>query len=269
MSLRDYGTLTPLTDKISKAVQRGSVSHAYIIEGDRCIDKERFAKDFIKGVLCKDDPGWGCDNCAVCRKIDHDNYEDLYIVRSDDLSVKDSAIAQLQENLKVKPTGRAGNIAIVDHADSMTLRAQNRLLKTLEEPAPGTLLLLLSENTENLLPTITSRCITYRLGNYQMGEELLDLTLARQIMDMVADHAYFYEFKDKLTKAVKDRDGAFSLLDGLERLLCQYLIGDANGYLRREQAVRYVKYIEEARRDLIAGVNYRYAIRNLILKIGG
>lgn len=258
-----------MAERISKAILGGRLSHAYIIEGDSCIDKERFARDMIKAALCGQDPGWGCDRCAVCRKIDHDNYEDLYVVRSDDLSVKDAFIAQLQEKLKGRPTGGAGNIAIIDRADSMTLRAQNRLLKTLEEPNPGTLILLLAENTENLLPTITSRCITYRLGNYAADAEMVDLDLPRQIMDMVAEHAYFCEFKDKLTKEVKDRQAAFQLLDGMERLLCQYLRGEGPGNVRRERTAEHVKYVEEARRDLIAGVNYKYAIRNLILKIGG
>ncbi len=269
MSLRDYRAFAPLTDRISRAIQGGRLSHAYIIEGDSCIDKERFAKDLIKAALCREDPGWGCDRCAVCRKIDHDNYEDLYVVRPDDLSVKDASIAQLQEKLKSRPTGGRGNIAVIDHADTMTLRAQNRLLKTLEEPSPGTLILLLSENTENLLPTITSRCIVHRLGNFAADHAVVDLKLPRQIMDMVAEHAYFCEFKDKLTKEVKDRQAAFQLLDGMERLLCQYLRGEGSGDVKREKTAEYVKYVEEARRDLIAGVNYKYAIRNLILKIGG
>ncbi|MGN0658861.1 MAG: hypothetical protein ACI4LA_04575 [Emergencia sp.] len=269
MSLRDYSEYSRLTEKISRAVINNSISHAYIIEGDSCIDKESFAKDFIKAVLCREDPGYGCDSCVTCRKIDHDNYEDLHYVRSDDLSVKDAAIAELQESLKSKPAGGAGNIAVIENADSMTPRAQNRLLKTLEEPVPGTLILLLSENTDNLLPTITSRCIIYRLGNFAQSEEHLDLSLAREIMDMVMKGAYFCDFKDRLAKGVRDRKEAFLLLDGLERLFREELTGDGPAALRRETIIEYVRYIEEARRDLLAGVNYRYAVRNLILKIGG
>ncbi len=269
MSLRDYRDFAPLTERISKAIQTGRLSHAYIIEGDSCIDKVKFAKDMIKAALCIQDPGWGCDMCPVCRKIDHDNYEDLYMVSSDDRSVKDASVAELQEKLKSRPTGGNSNIAVIDHADLMTLRAQNRLLKTLEEPNPGTLILLLAENTENLLPTITSRCIIYRLGNYAAKDSTADLTLPRKIMDMVAEHAYFCEFKDKLTKEIKDRQAAFQLLDGLERLLFLYLRGEEPGNVRKEKIAEHVRYVEEARRDLIAGVNYKYAIRNLILKIGG
>ena len=51
MSLRDYEALAPLVKRIYKSIINGSVSHAYIIEGDRCIDKAAFVRDFIKGIL--------------------------------------------------------------------------------------------------------------------------------------------------------------------------------------------------------------------------
>ncbi|MCI5688964.1 MAG: hypothetical protein MR303_10855 [Emergencia sp.] len=269
MSLKDYKEFGRLTERISRAVLRGNVSHAYIIEGDNCIDKVKFAKDFIKAVLCPVEPGFGCDNCVVCRKIEHDNYEDLYAVRADDLSLKDAAISALQEKLKNKPSGGSRNIALIEDADTMTVRAQNRLLKTLEEPNQGTVIVLLSENTENLLQTITSRCITYRLGNFVESGENFNLAGAEKIMDMIFEGAYFCDIKESLGKIVKDRKEAFALLDGLERLYRRYLTADGPGAVRKEKLVAGIKYIEEARRDLLANVNYKYAVRNLILKLGG
>ena len=68
MSLRNYQEWGLLIDRLYKAVISGNVSHAYIVEGDSCIDKERFAKDFVKAILCREEPGYGCDQCTVCRK---------------------------------------------------------------------------------------------------------------------------------------------------------------------------------------------------------
>ncbi len=269
MSLKAYTAFRKLTDRISRAIIYGNVSHAYIIEGDSCIDKAQFAKDFIKAILCEEEPGFGCDRCVICRKIDHDNYEDLYTVKADDLSLKDAAISALQEKLKNKPTGGMRNIAVIEDADTMTVRAQNRLLKTLEEPNRGTVLILLSENTENLLQTITSRCIIYRLGNYESGKETLHLSGAEMMMQMLIDGAYFCDMKEQLGKIVKDRKDAFLLLDGMERLYRKYLTGEGTQAVRRERLISNIKYIEEARRDLLANVNYKYAVRNLILKLGG
>ena len=269
MSLREYKEFGRLPERISRAISCGNVSHSYIIEGDSCVDKRKFAKDFVKAILCSLEPGFGCDQCVVCRKIDHDNYEDLYAAQADDFSVKDAAISALQEKLKNKPSGGMRNIAIIEDADTMTVRAQNRLLKTLEEPNDGTVIVLLSENTENLLQTITSRCIIYRLGNFINSNENSNLSGAEEIMEMIFAGAYFCDIKDRLGKIVKDRKEAFQLLDGLERLYRRYLTADGPQAVRKEKLIAKIKYIEEARRDLLANVNYKYAIRNLILKLGG
>ena len=269
MSLREYKEFGRLPERISRAISCGNVSHAYIIEGDSCVDKRKFAKDFVKAILCSLEPGFGCDQCVVCRKIDHDNYEDLYAAQADDFSVKDAAISALQEKLKNKPSGGMRNIAIIEDADTMTVRAQNRLLKTLEEPNDGTVIVLLSENTENLLQTITTRCIINRLGNFINRNENSNLSGAEEIMEMIFAGAYFCDIKDRLGKIVKDRKEAFQLLDGLERLYRRYLTADGPQAVRKEKLIANIKYIEEARRDLLANVNYKYAIRNLILKLGG
>jgi hypothetical protein len=55
----------------------------------------------------------------------------------------------------------------------------------------------------------------------------------------------------------------------MERLFREYLLDGQASPFRKEQIIKNVGYVEEARRDLLANVNYKYAIRNLILKIGG
>lgn len=286
MSLDKWKSDEKLVERISRAIQSGSVSHAYIIEGDSCVDKEAFAIDFLKAVCCEKRPGLGCpdgpdgeegspdwhEKCLSCRRIDNGNCEDLYIVRAEgatNKSVKDDAILELQENLKKKPAGPR-NMAVICNADTMTKRAQNRLLKTLEEPNPGTVIILLSENRENLLDTIKSRCIFYRLsgGEETDGDNLKD---ANRLVDAVIEGANFFEMKQLLDKSVRSKEDAFLILDGLERIYRNFLLGkDPRGRLLKKDSIfRGVELIEEARRDLIMNVNYNYALRNLMLKIGG
>ena len=161
-------------------------------------------------------------------------------------------------------------MAIICNADTMTKRAQNRLLKTLEEPTPGTVIMLLSENRENLLDTIKSRCIFYRLGGGEEtgGENLRD---ANRLVDALIEGENFFEMKQLLSKSVKSREDASRILDGLERIYRNLLLEkDPRGrLLKKEQIFRAVELIEEARRDLIMNVNYNYALKNLMLKIGG
>lgn len=268
MSLSKYVLNRKLIDRISTSIRSGKVLHAYIIEGDSLADKLGFAKEFCKAVMCLEKPGLGCDSCLNCRKIDHDNYEDLYVLESDGMSVKDEQVLNLQAELKKKPMG-SRNLAIIKDADTMTTRAQNRLLKTLEEPFPGTIIILLSENRENLLETIRSRCILYRLEDAEAENSGKDV--AEEFFEAISDGKYFYEIKQMISAKIKKREDALMLLDGLERIYEKLLTWEdpRRRIYHRDEIVRAIELIEEARRDLHAKVNYQYALKNLILKIGG
>lgn len=268
MSLDKFKANGRLVEKISRAIGSGKAFHAYIIEGDPLSGKREFALEFCKALVCLDRPGIGCDTCVNCRKIDHGNCEDLHIVESDGISVKDEQISKLQSELKKKPLG-SRNMAIIDDADTMTKRAQNRLLKTLEEPYEGTVIILLSDNRENLIDTIRSRCILYRLEpaaeDTQIGQG------AEALFSAVMEKKNFFEKKDILSRYMKNREDAFTLLDGLERIYERLLTWEDSRRSRfhKDEIFRAVELIEEARRDLLAKVNYQYAVKNLILKIGG
>ena len=150
-----------LAERLERLVREGRISHAYIFEGPSDIDKEAFARGFIKGVLCPKGLGENCGMCSICSKIDHGNHEDITYFQKDGMSVKDAAIMTLQEKIKVRPTGDR-NVFVISDCDTMTPKAQNSLLKTLEEPPGDALIILLSENMENLTPTILSRCVKDR-----------------------------------------------------------------------------------------------------------
>lgn len=268
MSLSKYKSNKKLVDRIIRGIREGNIFHAYIIEGDGLSDKIGFAKEFCKAVVCEEERGLGCDCCVNCRKIDHDNYEDLYIVEPDGMSVKDEQIAKLQSDLKKKPMG-SRNMAIINGADTMTARAQNRLLKTLEEPFGGTIIILISENRENLLDTVKSRCVLYRLEDAK--ENMRGQEGAEAVFESLSEGKTFFETKQFLSQYMKNREDAFLLLDGLERIYEKLLTFEdlRRKNYRKEEIFKAIELIEEARRDLHAKVNYQYAVKNLLLKIGG
>lgn len=273
MSFKAWRTDKNLIERIAMAISNGHVSHAYIIEGDNSVDKEKFAFDFIKAILCRDEPGYGCDECLTCRKIAHGNFEDLHLVTAEfnttktSKAIRDEDIEELQSVLKHKPYGER-NIALIENADTMTLRAQNRLLKTLEEPYPGTVIILLSENTENLIDTIKSRAISYHLYG-DMSTSGAFFSGAKELVNAVIDGEKFFNIKEILNSNVKSREDAMDLLDSMEKIYRNMLLGEdsRSSLVKKEDIFKAVTYIEEARRDLIARVNYNYALKDLVLKL--
>ena len=273
MSLDNYSEYKNIVERLGDTIRKGRVSHAYIIEGDRVSGKEAFAKDFAKAILCTKNPGVGCQSCRSCRMIDGDTYRDLYYVASDERSVKDKDIEEIQERLANLPMEEGDrNIAIISDCDTMTSRAQNRLLKSLEEPYPGTVIMLLSENSDNLLPTIKSRCQSIRLYALDKGkgdqEEQQYIDLAKTMVGMVKNKAYFFEIKNALEQ-IDNKKSALLFLDAFEREIRNHMVAGTSSSIAPENAVRIIEHIEQARKDIRYNIKEKNALKDLMLKIGG
>jgi len=111
---------------------------------------------FTRALLCQ--TGDGCGQCSACRKIDHNNHPDIHILDSHGTAIKIEQIRELQKVLSLRPLEGSTKICLIDGAEQLTTGAANALLKTLEEPQAGTLIILLTSQPEKLLATIRSRC---------------------------------------------------------------------------------------------------------------
>lgn len=276
MTLSAYGKYGSAAAKLGDAVRSGIVSHAYIIEGDCNVDKMGFARAFCQALTCLEAPGEGCGRCVNCRKIADGNHEDLYVVEPDDTtqsksgttSIKDSAVEELQVRLKEKPTAGEHNMAVISDGDTMTTRAQTRFLKTLEEPPEGTVIMILSENSEELLPTINSRCVNIRLYDVSGSDSTEGTEEAEKILRMIINGEYFADVKAELDKAVKSRQDAYVLLDGMESMVGSIVKGRSELRMEPGQAMEGTQLIEETRRDIKLGAGYNYRMRGLVLRLG-
>lgn len=286
MSFGEISGNRKVVERMSRAVQSRNISHAYLLEGDRTIDKLGLAENFVKAILCREGSGDSCEHCLSCHKINHGNHEDVIYLAAEGSSIKDEAVEELQSRLKKKPYVGDRNIVILQDADTMTPKAQNRLLKTLEEPAPGTVMILLSENMENLAQTILSRCVIFRLNPFETPEyrDVLEGTI--RIADMLLDKRPFYEISSQLADYTGDRNLAFEFLDALESWYRDLAISgyDPSGELifhgerideirkrgrlyQRNTIDKAVAAIEEAKNDLNRNLNISYTIKNMILKM--
>lgn len=259
-----------LIRRLDNAVKENRISHAYIFEGDNCIDKKSFAESFAKGILCSDSRGENCGRCSICNKIDHGNHEDLIYIGDGEESIKDAQIIAMQDSLKSKPFGTR-HVVIITASDTMTERAQNRLLKTLEEPQGNTVIILLSENMENLIQTVQSRCVKYKLNNF--GTESYDSMsgTAAEIAEMALNKEPFYVLNKAAEKLLKEKGNIPAFLDSMQMYYRNMLVKCDNGISRYsdEEIIAAIHEIEAARKKIKQNVSAAYSIKNLLLKIGG
>jgi DNA polymerase-3 subunit delta' len=141
---------------LRRALKNQRVAHAYLFEGPDGIGKKLIALAFIRALLCQN--GSGCGDCPACRKVDHNNHPDIHLLNAEDATLKIDQIRSLQQELSLRPLEGTYKICLIDGAEHFSSGAANALLKTLEEPQPNTLIILLTSHPERLLLTILSRC---------------------------------------------------------------------------------------------------------------
>jgi DNA polymerase-3 subunit delta' len=275
MLLMDFPVNQKVIIKLSTWALANRVSHAYIFQGDKRIDKRLLAKAFAKAILCKSNPGKGCLECQTCRKIDGDNYEDLLFVQGAGASLQDSMLNDLLVNLKTKPIGGARNIAIIENADTMTIYAQNRLLKTLEEPNPGAVIILLSENVERLVSTISSRCVLVAFEGFNRSFNSEAEAMAMKLASTIDNNGTFRDSRNVVQDLLKDKENGrgrtMEFLDYLQGCYSNRLknLEEDESSVDVDYIVNIVGKIEVARKSVEKNGSYTYALKNMLLGIGG
>jgi len=140
------------------AIKRRNVSHAYLFTGIPGIGKKTTATAMAKALNCDINNGDFCGSCISCRKIEHRNHPDILWIEPEGDYIKIDQIRRMQEQIKYKPYEGKSKVVITDRAEKMNLQSSNCLLKTLEEPPPHTVLILLTTAPFKVLPTMRSRC---------------------------------------------------------------------------------------------------------------
>ncbi len=147
------------------AVKNQKTSHAYLFVGGAGAGKRMIANTFAKYLLCSAKQEEPCDTCESCRVFDSGNHPDVIYVTSQKKTLGvDEIRGQILETVDIKPYHYDKKIYIIHQAHTMTVQAQNALLKTLEEPPAYAVFLLLAENTEAFLPTVLSRTVTLKIN---------------------------------------------------------------------------------------------------------
>ncbi len=142
---------------LQNGLRKDSVNHAYLFDGPAGSGQMKTAITFAQALFCTEMKDDACGKCLECRKVEHGNHPDLYLINPDGASIKIDQIRGLQRVFSYRSESKNPKVYIIDHADTMTNQAANSLLRFLEEPPIPAVAILIAENVQALLPTIQSR----------------------------------------------------------------------------------------------------------------
>ncbi len=174
---------------LEKSAELGKLPHALLFCGQEQLGKKTLAVEFAKFLNCQSKNEKPCHTCRNCQDIKKGIFPDFIFIEPD-ASVKEIKIFQMRElieKLSLRPYASSFKIAVLNNAHLMTREAQNCFLKFLEEPKGKTVLILITEYPETLLPTIISRVQKIKFFPVKI-EEIKNYFLLQGVSDKEANY---------------------------------------------------------------------------------
>jgi DNA polymerase III subunit delta' len=150
-------------------IESGKVPHALLFAGPQGLGKTHVAREFFKAVNCLKSPGDPCYACKSCLMASGNSHPDLHMVVPDKGWIVVEDIRDIIAETGLKPFEARMRVIVIEPAERMNKASANALLKTLEEPPDGSLIILVSHKPSLLLPTILSRCQVIRFTPIEAG----------------------------------------------------------------------------------------------------
>jgi len=169
----------PIKNYLRKAVAEERLPHAFLFAGPDGVGKSLFAKDLAIELL------------GSKARIETENHPDLHILRPEGKSGLHAieTLRRLIEDVHASPFEARSKVFVIHDAHRMQPAAANALLKTLEEPTPDTVLVLLTSAPQEILPTIASRC-TFLRFQLLSEKEVASLLEAKGLPESLAKSAH-------------------------------------------------------------------------------
>lgn len=183
MSLQSIQGQPQASGILTRALESGRIANAYLFYGPDSVGKKKAGFELAKALNCETSgPSAACDHCSACRRIDQGIHPDVFFLEPDagasvrEPWIKIEAIRDLQKKLAFLPYEGKTKVVLIDGADRINPQAANAFLKTLEEPPIDTIIVLISSNPQQLLPTVASRCQGIRFQ--PLSESILETILS-------------------------------------------------------------------------------------------
>ncbi len=142
--------------------EAGRMPHALLLTGMKGMGKQRFATSLARALLCRyrDSEGFACGDCPACTRFQAGSHPDFLALlpQEEGKPITVDQARAVSEFLALKSHYESGRVVLLAPAESLNRPAANCLLKTLEEPSPGALLILVASRPGTLPATIRSRC---------------------------------------------------------------------------------------------------------------
>ncbi len=153
-----------LKERLLALFSRSRIPQALLLTGSDEASRTTLGLELTRALLClAPSEGTVCGVCSSCRKLAKQQHPDFYLLAPQGEETRIDQVRAFHRWLAVAPHEGPRKVGLIQQAENLNRNAANALLKAIEEPPPYAILILLARSKETLLPTVRSRCLTFRV----------------------------------------------------------------------------------------------------------
>lgn len=258
-------------DRFVHILEQGQLNHAYLFSGN--FGSLEMALFLSKSLFCSEKNGiFPCEKCRNCKLIEQEEFPDVTMIKPQNQVIKTERIRELVSQFSQSGIENQYQVFIIEQAEKMHVNAANSLLKVIEEPQSEIYIFFLTNDEEQMLPTIRSRTQIFQFKKQvsTLISQLEEVGLVKNKAKLLAKFSQSQTEADKLVHQA----GFWALVDESERLFAWLLAHKKESYLQvakltsladdKEKQDQVLRILEVLAGQEILNVSARNVLQNLI-----
>ena len=252
-------------------LEQRQLNHAYLFSGN--FGSLEMALFLSKSLFCSEKNGiFPCEKCRNCKLIEQEEFPDVTIIKPLNQVIKTERIRELVGQFAQSGIENQRQVFIIEQAEKMHVNAANSLLKVIEEPQSEIYIFFLTNDEDQMLPTIRSRTQIFQFKK-QVSTLVSQLEEAGLVKNKAKLLAQFSQSQTEADKLVHQA-GFWALVDESERLFSWLLAHKREAYLQvakltsladdKEKQDQVLRILEVLAGQEIFNVSARNILQNLI-----
>lgn len=252
-------------------LEQGQLNHAYLFSGN--FGSLEMALFLSKSLFCSEKTGiFPCEKCRNCKLIEQEEFPDVTMIKPLNQVIKTERIRELVGQFSQSGIENQRQVFIIEQAEKMHVNAANSLLKVIEEPQSEIYIFFLTDDEEQMLPTIRSRTQIFQFKK-QVSTLMSQLEEAGLVKNKAKLLAQFSQSQAEADKLVHQA-GFWTLVDESERLFSWLLASKKESYLQvakltsladdKEKQDQVLRILEVLAGQEVLNVSARNILKNLV-----
>lgn len=274
-------------EKLVKYYHENKISHAYLLETNNVDACFKDLKIFVKQIFCQGEYSDDCSKCNICNLINQGFLPSFIVIEPEGTSIKKEQIVELKRQFSTIPLYTKENVYVIKEAERLNGASANTMLKFLEEPDANILGFFITNNANNVISTIKSRCEVLKVYyetdklninkfNDEEYKERFEVAINYLYKLEVEKNYYLMYNRDIILNKFKEREDIKlifkiilliyeELFDGRSSVLFQRLNWIC---LKKEELLQRIKMVIELLDNLDCNGNIELLLDKFVIELG-